>query len=66
VVLDPSNCSWSKAVVGLPSVLKHGNRLAIFYDGVADDSTSHMRRDVGLAWLDLPLQPPAQARSLQR
>ena len=66
VVLDPSNCSWSKAVVGLPSVLKHGNRLAIFYDGVAGDGTSHVGRDVGLAWLDLPLQPPAQARSLQR
>jgi predicted GH43/DUF377 family glycosyl hydrolase len=58
VVLDSRNCSWSKSVIGLPSVVKVGKRLALFYDGVADGSITHMRRDIGLAWLKLPLQPP--------
>lgn len=58
VVLDPSNCKWSKNVVGLPSVVRVKNRLALLYDGLAEDSLSHMGRDVGLAWLPLPLTPP--------
>lgn len=63
VVLDASNCSWSKHIIGLPSVIKVGNRLAIFYDGNAEATMpkgfrSHMNRDVGLAWLELPLLPP--------
>jgi hypothetical protein len=62
VVLDPANCRWSKNIIGLPSVVKHGNRLAVFYDGQATDEMSHMRRDVGLAWLNLPLKPPVSAR----
>jgi predicted GH43/DUF377 family glycosyl hydrolase len=60
VVLDGSNCTWSKQIIGLPSVVEIGNRLALFYDGYAGEgipigAASHMRRDVGLAWLDLPL-----------
>jgi predicted GH43/DUF377 family glycosyl hydrolase len=58
VVLDSRNCKWSKGAIGLPSVIKVGKRLAVFYDGVADGSITHMRRDVGLAWLKLPLEPP--------
>jgi len=58
VVLDSSNCTWSKRVIGLPSVVKVGKRLALFYDGVADGSITHMRRDIGLAWLKLPLRLP--------
>jgi len=58
VVLDSSKCKWSKRVIGLPSVIKVGKRLALFYDGVADGSITHMRRDIGLAWLKLPLLPP--------
>jgi predicted GH43/DUF377 family glycosyl hydrolase len=54
VVLDGSNCSWSRVCIGLPSVLKVGNRLAVFYDAPGGSSTSHMNRDIGLAWLDLP------------
>jgi predicted GH43/DUF377 family glycosyl hydrolase len=65
VVLDRSNCSWSKHIIGLPSVVRVGNRLALFYDGNADAKLpggikSHMNRDIGLAWLRLPLVPPAQ------
>jgi hypothetical protein len=60
VVLDGSNCGWSKEIIGLPSVIRVGNRLALFYDGYAGQgiprgAASHMQRDVGLAWLDLPL-----------
>ncbi len=60
VVLDTKNCAWSRKCIGMPSVVKVGKRLAIFYDGPGGDSTDHMRRDVGLAWLELPLSPPKQ------
>jgi hypothetical protein len=58
VVLDAKNCSWSKKCIGLPSVVKTGNRLALFYDAPGSSSTSHMKRNVGLAWLELPLKIP--------
>jgi predicted GH43/DUF377 family glycosyl hydrolase len=60
VVLDSSICKWTKNVIGLPSVVKAGNRLAVFYDGLAEDSLSHMRRDIGLAWVKLPLEAPGR------
>ena len=58
VVLDGKNCLWSRKCLGMPSVIKVGNRLAIFYDAPGGDSKSHMHRDLGLAWLRLPLTPP--------
>jgi predicted GH43/DUF377 family glycosyl hydrolase len=58
VVLDGENCKWSKKCIGLPSVVQVGKRLALFYDAPGGDSTSHMRRHVGLAWLNLPLTVP--------
>ncbi len=58
VVLDPSRTTWSKWVLGMPSVTQVGDRLAVLYDGCASPGYGHMRRDIGLAWLDLPLQPP--------
>ena len=58
IVLDNKNCTWSKRVIGLPSVLRIGEKLAIFYDGLQEEGIGHMRRDVGLAWLDLPLKLP--------
>ena len=45
--------------VGMPSVVPVGDRLAIFYDAPEPGSTSHMGRDIGLAWLPLPLKPAA-------
>ena len=36
VVLDSTNCTWSRPNIGLPSVIKIGNKLAIFYDGNTD------------------------------
>lgn len=61
VVLDATNCTWSKQIIGLPSVVRVGDRLALFYDGYAgrgipEGAASHMHRDVGLAWLTLPLE----------
>jgi len=58
VVLDGRNCTWSKKCIGLPSVVRVGNRLALFYDAPGGNSVSHMKRHVGLAWLELPLSPP--------
>jgi predicted GH43/DUF377 family glycosyl hydrolase len=58
VVLDNQNCTWSKRVIGLPSVLQVGDKLAVLYDGLKEEGVSHMHRDVGLAWLDLPLSIP--------
>jgi len=58
VVLDRNNCTWSDRCIGLPTVVKAGRRLAIIYDAPAGNSVSHMGRDVGLAWLKLPLAPP--------
>ena len=65
VVLDAGNCRWSRHIVGLPSVVKVGRRLAILYDGngaaqMPSGVKSHMDRDIGLAWLDLPLKLPAR------
>jgi predicted GH43/DUF377 family glycosyl hydrolase len=59
VVLDGKNSKWSNRCIGLPSVVRYGNRLAIFYDAPGGESVSHMRRSIGLAWLKLPLSPPA-------
>ena len=61
VVLDGRNCSWSKNCIGMPSVIKSGHRLAVFYDAPGGDSISHMNRDLGLAWLNLPLNVPQAA-----
>jgi predicted GH43/DUF377 family glycosyl hydrolase len=60
VVLDGRNCTWSKKCLGMPSVVVVGKRLAILYDAPGGDSASHMGRDLGLAWLELPLSPAKQ------
>lgn len=59
LVLDGYSCSWSKTIVGLPSVVKIGNRLALYYDGNPDPKDQwHLKRDVGLAWVELPIRLP--------
>jgi len=55
VVLDKLNCTWAKGAIGMPSVIKAGNKLAMLYDGVEGNSTSHMHRNIALAWMELPL-----------
>lgn len=56
IVLDKSNCTWAKGAIGMPTVVKYGSKLALLYDAAPGNSTSHMGRDIGLAWLDLPLK----------
>lgn len=56
VVLDGTNCSWSKGAIGIPTVIKVGRKLALLYDAAEGNSIGHMRRNIGLAWMDLPLQ----------
>ena len=58
VVLDGVNCKWSHRCIGLPSVIKYRERLAVLYDAPGDNSISHMRRSIGLAFMNLPLNPP--------
>jgi predicted GH43/DUF377 family glycosyl hydrolase len=60
IVLDPQNCTWAKGTIGMPSVVVAGSELALLYDGREGGSTSHMGRDIGLAWIDLPLSPPSE------
>lgn len=55
VVLDQTNCKWSKRCIGMPSVVPVGGRLALFYDA-STTTSGNMGRDVGLAWLTLPLK----------
>ena len=62
VVLDGRNCRWSSKCIGLPSVVKVQDRLAIIYDAPGGDSKSHMRRNIGLAWLELPLKVPPRGQ----
>ncbi len=58
IVLDRNNCNWSPTIIGLPSIIPIGDRLAIYYDGNKNEDYYHMQRDIGLAWLDLPLTIP--------
>ena len=64
IVFDSKNCKWSKHIIGLPSVLKVDGKLVIIYDGnrsavIPSGNKSHMNRDIGMAWLRLPLITPA-------
>jgi len=56
IVLDSLNCTWAKGAIGMPSVIKVGKKLAMLYDGVSGNSISHMGRDIGLAWITLPVK----------
>lgn len=57
VVLDGKNCSWANECIGFAAVKPVGDRLVVLYDAAPGDSCEHMNRHIGLAWLDLPLQP---------
>jgi predicted GH43/DUF377 family glycosyl hydrolase len=56
IVLDSENCTWAKGAIGMPTVIKAGNKLALLYDGCPGNSKSHMSRDIGLAWISLPIK----------
>ena len=59
IVLDHTNCPWSVRCIGMPSVVEAKGRLALFFDAPARDTGNNMGRDIGLAWLPLPLRPPS-------
>ena len=65
VAFDGKNCGWSKTTIGLPSVLPVGNRLALLYDGKTGEP-GHDHRDLGLAWIHLPIETPAPDRPIER
>ncbi|MHB8970686.1 MAG: hypothetical protein ACYC3X_20705 [Pirellulaceae bacterium] len=52
------NCTWSHRCIGMATVTKIGDRLAMLYDAAGGESIDHLGRDIGLAWYDLPLVPP--------
>ncbi|WP_439581669.1 hypothetical protein [Dyadobacter bucti] len=56
IVLDKQNCSWSKGAIGMPTVIQTGNKLALLYDAAQGESISHMKRNIGLAWIALPVK----------
>lgn len=59
IVLDESTQKDHARCIGLPSVIQVGKKLAMFYDTPGGPDIGNMRRNIGLAWLDLPLHPPA-------
>lgn len=56
IVLDKQNCTWAKGAIGMPTVVKVGNSLAMLYDAAWGESISHMKRDIALAWITLPIK----------
>jgi predicted GH43/DUF377 family glycosyl hydrolase len=61
VVIDSQNSGWSPIVVGLPSVVRVGDRLAVYFDGSNEHTIGHGGRDIGVAWLDLPIRSAVAA-----
>ena len=50
----------SKRSIGMATVTKVGNPLALVYHAAGGESIDHLGRDIGIAWYDLPLVPPTQ------
>ncbi len=66
MVLDGKNCTWSSSCIGMPSVIRVNDRLAVCYDAPGDNSVDHMHHDIGLAWVKLPLIPPSDPEGEQK
>ena len=65
IVFDSKNSKWSKQIIGLPTVIKVDSKLVMLYDGnksplMPSGTKSHMNRDIGMAWIRLPLVTPEQ------
>ncbi|MBX3256782.1 MAG: hypothetical protein KF862_21780 [Chitinophagaceae bacterium] len=58
IALDSANSVWAKGAIGMPAVIKKGNKLALLYDAAEGKSKDHMFRSIGLAWINLPLKIP--------
>ncbi len=59
IVLDHTNCPWSVRCIGMPSIVETKGALALFFDAPAKDAGNNMGRDIGMAWLNLPLKIPS-------
>ena len=55
IAMDARMSAFAKGAVGMPSVMRIGNKLALLYDGTVDGGIGHLHRHIGLAFLDLPL-----------
>ncbi len=60
IVIDCENTKNVKGAIGMPSVIKVGEKLAMLYDGAVGENYGHMGRGINLAWMDLPLNPPTK------
>ena len=60
VVIDRDNAKEVKGAIGMPSVIRVGDRLAMLYDGDPGENFGHMGRGICLAWLKLLLVPPTE------
>ncbi len=58
VVMDGTTNRWAHGAIGMPAVVKVGERLALLYDAVPGGGRGHLPRSIGLAWIRLPLRPP--------
>lgn len=58
VAVDAPSSGWSPRVIGLPSVIPLGSRLALYYDGAESDTIGHGDRDVAMLTLELPIVVP--------
>ena len=61
ILVRPPGSSFMMGMGEAPMPIKIGDRLAVLYDAPGGDSTSHMNRNIGLAWLNLPLTAPRAA-----
>lgn len=59
IVMDGAASCYAKGAIGNPSVVALEDRIAVYYDGRAGQDTSHMGRDIAVAYLPRPLRVPA-------
>lgn len=58
VAINGSNRIGGTGAIGMPTVIRVGNKLAMLYEATEGSSTLHMQRSINLTWMDLPLQLP--------
>ena len=63
VVMDGASSKWSKAAIGLPTIIEKDDKLAVIYDGSKTATnlptlSDNLYRDIALAWIQLPIKTP--------
>lgn len=54
-VISSDTCSWTHGAIGMATVVRVEDRLAMVYDANSAGDNSHFGRDIALAYLKLPL-----------